>query len=99
MGVARAGTLVSSVSYYKSEWGEDHPYARHDPAEANRLLDEMGLTDRDRDGFRTLPNGETINLTAVQVGKELSSEGHELGACRIGCMEQSTGCYGGLRSK
>ena len=78
MGVPRAGTLVSSVSYYKSEWGEDHPYARYDPAEANRLLDEMGLTNRDRDGFRTLSNGDTINLTAVQVGKELSSEGHEL---------------------
>ena len=26
-------------------------------------------------------------------------EFRELGACRIGCMEQSTGCYGGLRSK
>ena len=78
MGVPRAGTLVSSVSYYKREWGEDHPYARYDPADANRLLDEMGLTNRDRDGFRTLSNGETINLTAVQVGKELSSEGHEL---------------------
>ena len=78
MGVPRAGTLVPSVSYYKSEWGEDHPYARYDPAEANRLLDEMGLTDRDRDGFRSYPDGRTINLSVVQNGGKLPDEGHEL---------------------
>lgn len=29
----------------------------HDPARANRLLDEIGLTGRDREGFRTFPDG------------------------------------------
>ena len=70
--------VVSAVDLFLIVLRLAPPYARYDPAEANRLLDEMGLTNRDRDGFRTLSNGDTINLTAVQVGKELSSEGHEL---------------------
>ncbi len=39
-------------------------YAQYDPALANKLLDEIGLKDRDGDGFRELPNGDrlVINL-------------------------------------
>ena len=54
MGVPRQITVNPDVSYYKPEWGEEHPYARYDPDQANQLLDEMGLTERDRDGFRKL---------------------------------------------
>lgn len=32
-------------------------YTQYDPARANALLDEIGLTRRDRDGFRTFPDG------------------------------------------
>ncbi|MEZ5275067.1 MAG: ABC transporter substrate-binding protein [Opitutaceae bacterium] len=32
----------------------------YDPEEANRLLDEVGLTGRDADGFRTLPDGSPM---------------------------------------
>ena len=37
----------------------------YDADEANRLLDEMGLTERDSDGFRLMPDGRrlTINFT------------------------------------
>ncbi len=39
----------------------------HDPARANRLLDEIGLTRRDREGYRVFPDGTrmtfTLNLT------------------------------------
>ncbi|HEY1110101.1 MAG TPA: ABC transporter permease subunit, partial [Opitutaceae bacterium] len=42
-------------------------FVEHDPARANRLLDEMGLTQRDREGFRTFREGTrmtfTLNLT------------------------------------
>jgi ABC-type dipeptide/oligopeptide/nickel transport system permease component/ABC-type transport system substrate-binding protein len=34
-----------------------HSYTAYDPAEAGRLLDELGLTGRDGEGFRTLPGG------------------------------------------
>ena len=63
-GVAtpRQATIPSAARYYKPEWGEEHPYAGYDPAAANRLLDEIGLTDRDRDGFRKRPDGKTAQL-------------------------------------
>jgi len=78
MGVPRQVTVNPDVSYYKPEWGEEHPYAEYDPDQANRLLDEMGLTERDRDGFRKLPNGETINLIVVSYGIWIAAEGEEL---------------------
>lgn len=41
------------------EAGQD-PYARFDPAQANALLDACGLTARDADGYRCLPNGPVL---------------------------------------
>ncbi|HWA87267.1 MAG TPA: ABC transporter substrate-binding protein [Opitutus sp.] len=32
-------------------------YTRYDPARANALLDQLGLTHRDREGYRTFPDG------------------------------------------
>jgi len=61
-GVPRQATIPSIARYYKPEWGEKHPYAKYDPDEANRLLDEMGLTERDKDGFRKRPDGKTLLL-------------------------------------
>ena len=37
-------------------------YAQFDPDLANQLLDEMGLDQRDADGFRLRPDGETLFL-------------------------------------
>ena len=34
-----------------------------DPKASNRLLDEIGMTERDADGFRTDPNGDRFELT------------------------------------
>ena len=42
-------------------------YTAFDPDRANRLLDELGLTERDREGYRTFPDGSRmvwyLNLT------------------------------------
>ena len=42
-------------------------YTEHDPVRAGRLLDELGLTQRDGEGFRTFPDGTKmrwfLNLT------------------------------------
>lgn len=37
-------------------------WAEYDPDTANAMLDEIGLDQRDSDGFRMLPNGETLFL-------------------------------------
>jgi len=39
--------------------------AEYDPDRANRLLDSLGLTKRDSDGMRTLPDGTRLNLYLV----------------------------------
>jgi len=59
--VPMAATVNPGCSYYKKEWGEY--YAQYDPGLANRLLDEIGLTKRDKDGFRLRPDGKTLELT------------------------------------
>jgi peptide/nickel transport system substrate-binding protein len=44
--------------------GDEHAfkYTQHDVDKANQLLDGIGLTERDGDGFRLLPNGERLDL-------------------------------------
>lgn len=43
-------------------------YTEYDPDEANRLLDEMGLDQRDSEGFRLTPTGERVSLTMPTLG-------------------------------
>ena len=78
LAVPRQATIVSGASYYKPEWGENHPYARFDVDEANRLLDDMGLTERDGDGFRVGSDGETILLIIEYVTGQTGFSVHEL---------------------
>jgi peptide/nickel transport system substrate-binding protein len=61
-GLAKAcqGTVHSSASFYKEEWAQS--YVEYNPERANKMLDEIGLTKRDGDGFRLLPNGERLSL-------------------------------------
>lgn len=37
-------------------------YTRYDPGRANQLLDELGLTRRDSEGYRTTPEGERLTF-------------------------------------
>ncbi|MQY69406.1 MAG: hypothetical protein GH145_00885 [Firmicutes bacterium] len=60
LGVPRQATVLPSCRYYKEEWGKT--YIRYKPDEANRLLDEMGLTERGKDGFRIGSDGKTVLL-------------------------------------
>jgi len=39
-----------------------HAFTEHDPARANQLLDELGLTRRDVDKMRTLPDGSVMTF-------------------------------------
>jgi peptide/nickel transport system substrate-binding protein len=44
-------------------------YARYAPAQANRLLDEMGLTRRDGSGFRLRPDGRRLDIIVESSGE------------------------------
>ena len=48
-------------SLFFEDWMPTH-FAQYDPDLANQLLDEMGLDQRDADGFRLRPDGETLFL-------------------------------------
>jgi len=53
--------------------GHEEPrmaYARYDPGQANRLLDEMGLAARDSRGFRLRPDGKRLDLIVETSGDE-----------------------------
>src|SRR5690606_10262923 len=63
----RGGVFPSQVAPARGEpyHGESElfqSWAQHGPDAANALLDEMGLTERDANGFRTGPNGEDLLL-------------------------------------
>ena len=60
LGRPTAATIHSTARFYKPEW--QWLWAEHDPEQAARLLDEVGLTGRDRDGFRTFPDGSNLTI-------------------------------------
>jgi len=58
--VPRQATVIPKSSFYQQKWAE--AFAEYNPEEANRLLDAIGLTARDKDGFRIGPDGKTMFL-------------------------------------
>jgi len=55
---------ATSVSYdpmWTKEIGES--YIEYNPGQANKMLDSMGLTKRDKDGYRLRPDGKPLELT------------------------------------
>ena len=62
LGTPRQATTLPNASFYKPEWGEAHPFLTYDPGTASELLDAIGLTARDADGFRLGPDGEALVL-------------------------------------
>jgi peptide/nickel transport system substrate-binding protein len=61
LGEARQPVPAPNHPFYP---GDEHAYkyTEHDVDKANQLLDGIGLTDRDGQGFRLLPNGERLDL-------------------------------------
>jgi peptide/nickel transport system substrate-binding protein len=63
-------TIQPKYTWYKDEWGKS--YAQYDTKEANRLLDEIGLTKRDSEGYRVGPSGNellvVLEAAALQIG-------------------------------
>ena len=49
--------------YYDEEWAKQ--YTEFDAEKANAMLDELGMTQYDGDGFRMTANGEAFNLVVL----------------------------------
>ncbi len=61
LGEPRQGVPAPNHPYYPGdEWA--YKYTEHDPDKANALLDGLGLTERDADGYRLLPSGKPLDI-------------------------------------
>lgn len=66
LGMPRAATIHSTVSYWKPEWGT--AWADYDPGQANKLFDQVGLTKRDSEGYRLNKDGSKLTIRAESIG-------------------------------
>ncbi|NLD74155.1 MAG: ABC transporter substrate-binding protein [Chloroflexi bacterium] len=60
-GEPRQAALIPECPWFKEEHATK--YANHDVDLANELLDGIGLTERDDEGFRTRPDGTPLSIT------------------------------------
>ena len=70
-------TGISPLPPFIDEKWKSH-YAEYDPDRAAALLDEVGLVDADGDGFRELPNGDTLVLNIQFSTQEMPAQVVEL---------------------
>ncbi|MFM9974140.1 MAG: ABC transporter substrate-binding protein [Beijerinckiaceae bacterium] len=61
-----ANTMLDGSPLYDPAFQTAH--ATYNPAEANRLLDEAGLTKRDIEGYRILPDGRRAEVSVEGAG-------------------------------
>jgi peptide/nickel transport system substrate-binding protein len=68
-GVAKEGqnTVLPDSPLFRPEFR--NAWARFDLAAADTLLDEMGLTKRDSEGLRVLPNDEPLRIVVESAGE------------------------------
>lgn len=76
-GLAREGanSVLPESELFENRFSA--AWAAYDPDQANALLDEMGLTERDDDGTRLLPDGRPMNLI-IETAGESTEEGDVL---------------------
>ncbi len=68
-GLAResADTVLPESPLFRPEYAT--AWAQHDPDQANALLDEMGLTERDSGNIRLLPDGRQAGIVVESAGE------------------------------
>jgi peptide/nickel transport system substrate-binding protein len=67
LGKEGANTVLPASPLFKPEYPK--AWSTFDLAQANRLLDEIGLTERDSDGIRKLPDGRTLEIVVETAGQ------------------------------
>ena len=60
LGQEAGNTVQKGSPFYSTD--NARKWTQHDPAAANRLLDELGLRTRDAQGFRLLPDGRRLEV-------------------------------------
>ncbi|HHV80973.1 TPA: ABC transporter substrate-binding protein [bacterium] len=61
LGEPTQGLLAPLNAAYVERY--DKAYTEYDPKKANKILDSLGLTKRDKDGYRLRPDGKTLTIT------------------------------------
>ena len=67
LGIGGNNSVLPASPLYQPEYR--FAWADFDPAQANRLLDEIGLTKRDDRGARLLPDGRPMDLIIESAGE------------------------------
>jgi len=67
LGKASADTVLPDSPLFRPEYAD--AFIAHDPDQANKLLDELGLTNRGADGIRLLPDGRRAEITVETAGE------------------------------
>ena len=103
LAVARQATVVSQASYYQSDWGHASEWIEYDPDAARRMLDELGLSVDDSDGFRRFdgsPEPFTLTIghgrhrgTGNSVSELVTNDWKEIGL-RVQLVEYSSDDFG-----
>jgi len=68
LAIEGQNTVLPKSPLYKPEYR--NAYANFDLAEANRLLDELGLKKRDSRGVRLLPDGRPLEIIVETAGED-----------------------------
>lgn len=66
LGTPMQATVHPAMSFYEPAWGE--AYIEYDPDRANEILDSLGLTERDGEGFRLRPDGQGRISLIIEIG-------------------------------
>lgn len=77
LGTPYPAIPLPSNAYVRPEWHTLH--TEYDPDTANQLLDDLGLSERDGDGYRLRPDGDRLSVI-IEIG---STEGPKLPICEI----------------
>ncbi|MEO0981005.1 MAG: ABC transporter substrate-binding protein, partial [Pseudomonadota bacterium] len=67
LGTPGNDTVLAASPLYKPELTSK--WADYDPEKANALLDEIGLTERNDDGVRLLPDGRPLEIIVETAGE------------------------------
>jgi peptide/nickel transport system substrate-binding protein len=69
-------TIYPTSSAYKEAWGNH--FIEYNAEQANALLDEMGMSERDSEGYRLRPDGEQFTLIISNVPDAVPAKMAEL---------------------
>ncbi|BDP43707.1 peptide ABC transporter substrate-binding protein (plasmid) [Deinococcus aetherius] len=75
-GTPMQATAHPSASFYNKAWGSY--MTQYDPAQANKLLDAVGMQKRDADGYRLRPDGKPFTLIISNVPDAVPAKMAEL---------------------